>query len=161
MLIEQPLHRVHAYVQHGSNLRKHQLFGDRSAMEKPKQFPTDNFQAEPISNHINSIFGSPGQNEFREFKNVVGRSFPKMKQKVSAFGPKHAELARRFYWSSGTQPEIRQDLLPTFRQYGRMQVSYIKQTQSNKGADYLEDSVFKRTPNRDSVSRQVPVPTSC
>jgi len=191
MLVEQPLQREYEYVQQGSYLRHQQLFGVQSVVEKLKQLPKDNFQVyhgvsaeqhqvwqpaqgcstheaaiscEPISHNINSIFGGPVRKTFREFNSAVRRSFPKMKQEVSAFGPEHAEHARRFYQSTGTQPEFQQDLVPTFQpKYGCMQVSYIKQTQSNKGRGFLGESVFKRTINRtctDSVSPQVPVHVS-
>jgi len=192
MLVEQPFQREYAYVHQRSYLRNQQFFGVHSVMEKLKQFPTDNFQVyhggsaqqdqgwqptlgcsthvaaiscEPTSHNINSIVGGPTQNVPKKFNSVVRRSFPKTKKEVSAFGPKHAEHARRFYQSTRTQPEL-QDLIPPFRpDYGHMKFSYIKQTQANKGGDLLGESAFTRTVNRttlytDSVSRQIPVSVS-
>jgi len=45
----------------------------------------------------------------------VCRGFTKMNHEVIAFGPRHAEHARRFYQSEGKKPELRKVEVPPYR----------------------------------------------
>jgi len=51
-----------------------------------------------------SKLGSEGS-AYKKNRESVHRNFPKIKQEVSAFGPKHAEYGRIFYQSKRTQPK--------------------------------------------------------
>jgi len=186
MLAERPIMTGYACVRQGSYQRE--LYEVKRVMGKLQQLPTDSFQVyhgvsveqyqgwqpiirchmgafsyEPICFNINSTSGGTAYNGCRESKSVVGRNYSKAKQEVSAFGPKHAEHARRFYQSKGTHPESQRNLAPPYRpNYCPMQVSYIKQAQANIKRDLLGESVFERTINstrlyNEPVSRQVPV----
>jgi len=185
MLVEQPSQGEYAYFQQDSYLSNQQFFEVHSAMDR--LIPTNNIQGyhggsawpdygwqprigcsthvaatscEPLSHNINSICGGPARNECVVFNSAECRSFPEIKEEVSAFGPKHAEYARRFYQSTRIQPGHRRDLVaPSRPNYGHKQVSHIKQTQSKEGGNFLGESVFKRSMNQ-SVTRQVPVPLS-
>jgi len=185
MLAERPIMTGYACVRQGSYQR--QLYEVKRVMGKVQQLPTDSFQVyhgvsaeqyqgwqpkirchmgafsyEPICYNINSTSGGKAYNGCRESKGVVGRNYSKTKQEVSAFGPKHAEHARRFYQSKGTHPESQRNLAPPYRpNYCPMQVSYIK-PQANIKRDLLGESVFERTINstrmyNEPVSHQVPV----
>jgi hypothetical protein len=85
-----------------------------------------------------------------------------MKQEVSAFGPKHAEHARRFYQFKRAQPLFQHNMLGAYRpNHGPMEVSYIKPSPTNRRGDLQGEPVGKRAMNKatlytDSVSRQVP-----
>jgi hypothetical protein len=191
MLVEQPSQDKYPYFQQESYLSNQQFFGVHCAMDR--LILTNNIQGyhggsawpdygwqppigcsthvaaiscEPLSHNINSICGGPARNECVVFNSAECRSFPKMKQEISAFGPKHAEHARRFYQSTRIQPGYRRDLVaPSRPNYGHKQVSHIKPTLSKEGGNFVGESVFKRSMNRltlqaDSVTRQVPVPLS-
>lgn len=196
MLVERPSMREYACAQQGSYLRHQQLLELQLAMKKLKQFPIENFQryhevqegkvhrwqpvarfnsqmasisTEPIS-YINSSLVSEGAayRRSKESKRPVHRNFPKIKQEVAAFGPKHAEHARRFYQSKGTQPKqkFRQVMVPPYRpNYGPMQVSRHKKTQVTKESYLLGEPVHDRSVNQtalytDSLKGQVPVPVT-
>lgn len=192
MLVEQPFPRDYGYVYPGS-YRRQEIFGVQHVMQQLRQLPTDNFQeyygvsreqnqgwqqtlgcsnytaamsCEQNGYNTNSISGGAMHNQGRESKRVLGRNNPNLRQQVSAFGPKHAEHARRFYKSKRMQPVFQHDLIPPYRPSDcPIQVSYIKQTQAKKGPDFLGEPVFKRTMNQttlytDPVCRQVPVPVT-
>jgi len=80
----------------------------------------------------------------RQSKGVC-RGFTKMNHEVTAFGPKHAEHARRFYQSEGKKEEPRQVMVPPYRpNYGP---KYYRQSGVNDGSNLLGDPVFKRGVN--------------
>jgi len=100
-------------------------------------------------------------------KRPLHSNFRKIKQEVVAFGPKHAEHARRVYQSKGTQPiqEFMQIMAPSYRpNYDSMQVSrHISQL--SKGSYLLGEHVHHRSVNQtawytDSLKAQVPVPVT-
>jgi len=163
-------------TQQGSYIRQMQL-----AMEKLNQLPIENFRkyhqvqedkvcrwlpVTRFNTHMASISSHPfsyinpslaserlAYRKNRDPKRPVHHNFPKIKQEVSAFGPKHAEHARRFYQSKRTPPneEFRQLMIPPYRpKYGPMQVSGHRE-------------IFGRSLNQtalytDSLKSQGPVP---
>jgi len=71
------------------------------------------------------VSGSLTINGCGKLKMVARSSNPEMKQEVVAFGPKHAEYARRFYRSNGAKPQFEQVLTSPYpSNYGPMQISY-------------------------------------
>jgi len=195
MLVEQPFMRDYTCAQQGSYFRQQQLLEFQLAMEKLKQFPIEKFQryyevqgnkvhrwqpvprfnnrmtsisANPIS-YINGSLATEGppynKDSYLQSRRPVQRNFPKIKKEVSAFGPKHAEHARRFYQSKGTQShqEFQQVMVPPYRpNYGPMQVSCQRNTEVTREGYLLGEPVFDRSVNQialctDSVKGQVPV----
>jgi len=194
MLVERPFVRKYACAQQGSYHGQRQLLELQLAMEKlNNQSPIKNFRRyhvveedkvrmwQPVTrfnthmassckshSYINPSLGSEGP-AFRKnkwSKRPVHRNFPKMNKEVSAFGPKHAENARRFYQAKRAQPiqEFRQIMVPPYRpNSGPMQVSGHRQTQVTEGVYLLGEPVFGRSLNQtafysDSLKSQVPVP---
>jgi len=108
--------------------------------------------------------GSEGQ-AFRKSERSVGRPIPRTKQEVFAFGPLHAERARRFYQSQRTQliHQFRKVMIvPYVPNYDPMQVSGHRQTKVTEGV-YFPGEVSGRSRNQtalytDSCKSQVPVP---
>jgi hypothetical protein len=188
---QQPFERGYACVQQGSYEGK-QCFKVNRALWNFQQLPTDKFQVyhgisaeqvqgwqptrlsrnqmgvfscESKSNITNSVSEGSTSDGCKYSKSVLCHNYPKIKQEVSAFGPKHAEHARRFYQAAGLQPKLSRDLDPPYLpSYCPMQVSYIKRTQASRECDLLGGSVFDRTLNRttsaDPVSLQVPFPVT-
>jgi len=191
MLLERPFLRDYTCAQQGSYLRPQQLLELQLAMEKLHQFPIENFRryhavqedkvrrwqpvtrfnthmasisCEPLS-YINPSVGSegPAYRKNRESKRPVHPNFPKIKQEVSAFGPKHAEHARRFYQSKRTQPIQQFQQVMVRPNYGHTEVSGHRQTQVTEGVHLLGESAIGRSLNptalyNDSLKSQVPVP---
>jgi len=190
MVAQHPFMGGYDCVQQGSYQGK--LFGVKRTMKNVQQLPTDNFQVyrgvsamqghewqpttrcgtqmgslscEPKGYSTNSTSEGLAHDGYRESTSLERVNYPKMKKEVSAFGPKHAEHARRLYRTEGLQSQVQLDLAPPCLQnYCPMQVSYTKQTLTNKESILLGDPVFERTINRktytDQVSRQVAVPVT-
>jgi len=195
MLVERPFLREYAGAQLGNYKQNQQLTELQLHMEKLNQCQMENYrryyhevqenkvrrwqpvtrfnhQMAPISSKPftfrNPKLGSEGSayRKNMESKRPVHRNFPKIKQEVSAFGPKHAEHARLFYQSKRTQPiqELRQDIVPSYRpNYGSMQVSGHRQTQVTEWIHLLGKPLFGRSLNQkglysDSLESLVPVP---
>jgi len=193
MLVERPFMREYACAQQGSYLRHQQLLELQLAMKKLQQFPIENFQryhevqedkahrwqhvprfnshmasinTEPIS-YINPSLVSEGAayRRSKASKRPAHRNCPMIKQEIAAFGPKHAEHARRFYQSKGTQP-FKQVMVPPYQpNYGPMQVSRHRKTQVTKGSYLVGEPVHDRSVNQtvlytDSLKGQVPVPVT-
>jgi len=186
MLVERPLLREHMCTHQGTYIRHQEL---QLAMEKLNQFPIENFQryhqvqedkvrrwqaVTRFNAHIASIssessslgFEGPTNKGNWDPKRPMHRNFPNIKQEVSAFGPKHAEHARRLYQSKRTQPiqEFRQNMILPYRpHFAPVQVSCHKQAQVTEGVYLLGDPVFGRSLNQtalytDPPKSQVPVP---
>jgi len=88
--------------------------------------------------------------------------FPKISEKISAFGPKHAEHARRFYQAKGLIPQDSlQIAVPTHEpNYRPMQVSNHIQIPITKGCYFLGEQVFDTSVNHaayhgESIKNQV------
>jgi len=187
MLVKRPFLREYACAQQGSYLRHQQLLESQLAIEKINQFPIENFRryhvqenkvhrcqpvtrfnthmnsmsSKPLS-YINPSLGSEGPVYMKngESKIPVHRYFHKIKQEVSAFGPKHAEHARRFYQSKRTQPiqEFPQVIVPSFRpNSGPMQVPGHRQTRVTGGGLHGR-SLNQTALYTDSLKSQKPVP---
>jgi len=188
MLVERPILREYPCSQQGSNLRHQQLLEWQLTMEKLNHFQRENFwrynevqedkvrswqhaatydthmasiSPDPLS-YINPNLGSagPANRKRRESKRPVHRNFPQIKQEVSAFGPKHAEHARRFYQSKRTQPiqEFPQVIVPSFRpNSGPMQVPGHRQTRVTGGGLHGR-SLNQTALYTDSLKSQKPVP---
>jgi len=193
MLVEQPFSREQVCTQQGGYIRHQQLLELQLPMEKLNQFPKENFQryhevqedkvrrwqaVTKFNAHIASIRSEPSSYikpslgfegpayKTRDPKRPIHRNFPKVKQKVSAFGPQHAERARRYYQTKRTQPiqEFGQITIPPYRpSYGHVQVSGHSQTQATEGVDLRREPVLVTSLNKkalytDSLKSQVPVP---
>jgi len=192
MLVERPFMGENICAEQGSYLQQQKLLELQSAMEKLKQFPKDNFQryhevhedkvhrrlpaarfnchmdsisTEPIS-YINSrVFEGAAYRRSKEFKRPVNSHFPKMKREVAAFGPKHAEHARRVYESKGTQhvQKSMHIMVPPYGpNYDPMQVLRHRKSQVIKGSYLLGEHVHDRSVNQttftDLLKVQVPNP---
>jgi len=194
MLVERPFLREHVCSQQGGYIRHQQLLELQLPMEKLNQFPIKNFRryhevqedkvcswqagtrfnahiasisSEP-SSYISPSLGFEGPAYLKNWdpKRPMHRNFPKVKQEVSAFGPQHAEHARRYYQTKRTQPiqEFRQIIIPQYRpNYGPVQVSGHRQTQVTERVYLRREPVFVTSLNQtafytDSVKSQVPVP---
>jgi len=121
---------------------------------------------EPIS-YINSrVSEGAAYRRNEESKRPSCCDFPKIKQEVAAFGPKHAEHARRVYQSNGTLPlqEFMQIMARPYRpNYDSMQVFRHRRSQVTKGSYLLREHVNDKSVNQmytDSLEGQVPVPGS-
>jgi len=193
MLVERPFMKEYVCAQQGRYLRHQQLLEFQFAMEKLKQFPKENFKSyhevqedevhgwqpaarfdshmasnttEPISNINSRVSEGAAYGRSKEAKRPVYSNFPKIKQEVSAFGPKHAEHARRVYQLKGTQPlqKFGQIMVPPYRpNYDPMQVSRDRKSQVTKGSYLLGEHVHDRSVNQttlytESLKGQVPVP---
>jgi hypothetical protein len=193
MLVEQPYLRDYPNVLHESYLRNQHSVGNR-VMEEHNLFRTSNFQVYegisgdqkqgwqptqgcstqvaaitcvPVSySNTNLIRGGSADKGCTGSKSEVCRNDSRMKQEVSAFGPKHAEYARRFYQFKGAQSLFQQNMLGAYRlNYGPMEVSNIKPSLTNRRGDLQGEPVWKIALNKatlytDSVSRQVPEPVA-
>jgi len=78
----------------------------------------------------------------RQSKIVFGR-FTNMNHEVTAFGPRHAEHARRFYQAEGKRPELHQVMVPPYPpNYGPKKASYYRQSGVTYGSTFLGDPVI-------------------
>jgi len=104
----------------------------------------------------------------KESKRPLYNNFSKIKQEIAAFGPKHAEHARRVYQSKGTQPlqEFMQIMASPYRpNYDPMQVSRHRRSQVTKRSYLLREHVHDASVNQtalytDSLKGQVPFPVT-
>jgi len=168
MLVERPLPTEYAFAQQERNLLNQHMFGWHV---RHNQFPVVNVQgyqgisAEKVqarhqglgcNTHMgtfssglisatkpNLVSGGPTSNG--KPGRAVRRNYAGMKEEVFAFGPKHAEHARRFYQSKGSKPQFGQVLVPSCRaDYGAKQIQY-KQTQAR---GYLSGESVLNVENR-------------
>jgi len=150
MLVTRPFHRKSDFTKQGSYLRNKPICGLQDVITKLNQFsivkaqgysgikagqiracqPTIgcNTRVEFVSSEqtsrTNAGFLSVGNtNQGCGKPTIPGRSnYSKNKPEISAFGPKHAEYARRIYQSKGAIPRSAQVLVPSLRSnYGPMQ----------------------------------------
>jgi len=109
------------------------------------------------------VYRAPAYMARTESKSVC-RSFNEIKQQVTAFGPKHAEHAKRLYQLDGKTPECRRVLAPPSRpSFGPMQVSNFNQSGVTDGCYLPRDLSFTSAANRatsctDLARGQVAVP---
>merc|ERR1719285_240505 len=76
----------------------------------------------------NLVTGGPTYYGSMESKDALRFDYPKLKQKVTAFGPIHADHARMFYLSKVKQPESRRVLIPAYGpNYGRTYETILKE----------------------------------
>jgi len=168
MVAEQQFLREYAYAQHGNYLRD-QVVWSQPVMDKVARFPMTCWNYNRISSdadyrsegklregwncHVTSVKSKLIENinprsaswGYINPKLVSGGSCtklnddPKLRQDVSAFGPKHAEHARRFYQETGKSVF----LFPACRQpYDSAGVSYNDLSQANRGESLLEQPAF-------------------
>jgi hypothetical protein len=155
MLVERPFPKEYAFAQQGSCPINQHVFGLQPVMMKQNQFPTRNvqgyrglsaekawqrtlgcntrmgaFSSWPIcSTKASFASGYSTNSGFGKPKRVLGSNNPEMQQEIFAFGPKHAEHARRLNQSKGGNQQYQQILaLPCRSDYGPMQNLY-EQTQ--------------------------------
>jgi len=149
-LVSRPFHRKSDFTQQGSYLRNKPICGLQDVITKLNQFsimknqgcsgvtveqiracqPTVGcitrveFVSSEQTSRTNASLLSGG-NTIQGYgkSTILGRSsYSKNKPGVSAFGPKHAEYARRIYQSKGAIPRFGQVLVPSLRSnYGPMQ----------------------------------------
>jgi len=182
MLVERPILRDYMCTQQGSYIRHQQLCPIKNSRryhevqeEKIRRWQAVtrfNAHTASISSGSSSYispslgFEGPAYKKNWDPKRPMHRNFPNIKQEVSAFGPQHAEIARRFYQSKRTQPiqEFRPIMIQPYRQnLAPVYVSCHKQTQVTEGVYLHEEPVFGRSLNQtalytDRTKSQVPVP---
>jgi len=175
MLVDHPFFRERAYIQQGSY-----SFGKfQHVTDKLKHFPKNEFQvyleasagqgqgwqrparcsttvavisSDPIIENTNQISGDSVYNGRAEIKSTGCCKHAKIKKEVSAFGPAHAEQARRLYQSNGALSKHRQDWVSRYQpDNGPMQVYYVKKTKSNKGVCFLRGTVPNQGINRSTL----------
>jgi len=162
MLVESPFMGDHMYAQRERYIKNQQVLELKGMMKNLKQFPVEHFKhgvpvgrrsmpgfntalssisSQPVLN-TNSCLVSPAPacRSTEQTKAV----FPKFTEEVSAFGPKHAEHARRFYQSKGLQlQDFRQVAYPIHQpNYCPKQVSNYMQTPIVKRCYFLRKQMF-------------------
>jgi len=183
MLVERQCPREYAYSQQETYLRDNRIIELQRAMEELKPFPMQKNEeynngvlaqglqqsqrecntiasslSSKLSAHNNRSYFSGGTayRGMRQSESVC-RSFTKMNDEVTAFGPKHAEHARRFYQSEAKEPELRQAMVASYRpNYTPMKVSYYRESGVNNGSYSLRYPVTK--PAMVKVARISPRP---
>jgi len=171
MLVERQYPSEYAYSQQETYLRNNRIIELQRAMEELKPFPMQKNEeynngvlaqglqqtqrecytiasslSSKLTVHSNRSYFSGGTalRGMMQSESVC-RSFTKMNNEVTAFGPKHAEHARRFYQSEAKEPERRQAMIPSYRQkYIPTEVSYYRESGVNNGSCLLGDPVFNR-----------------
>jgi len=156
MLVKQPFQKEYAFAQQGSYLISQKMFGIQQAVVKHNQFrpvvvqgyqalSAEKVQARKPGLGCNTHLDTYRSNGFcrNKARFVYGSSAGNgcvkselfscndsgKKRKVFAFGPKHAEHARRFYQLKNVNPQLEQVLVAPCRyNYGPMQIQY-EQTQ--------------------------------
>jgi len=177
MLVERPFMREYVYTQQGSYVRHQKQSELEFAMEKLKQFPQQNFQkyrearfnshmacvsTKPISYLNSRVSEGATYRKNNESKTPVHKKISKIKQEIAAFGPKHAEHARRVYQSKRTQPL--QEFMQTYPpNYDPKQVSRQGRSQVTKESYLPREQVPDRSVNHtalytDSLKGRVPFP---
>jgi len=175
MLVERPCPREYTYIQQGTYLRSQRIIELRRMMEQLEPFPiqknkgynnrvlenkpqghlltqTDCYAITSSSSSIPTVHnnqryfsGGTASRGRRQSKSVC-RGFTKMNHEVTAFGPKHAEHARRFYQSEGKKWEPRQVMVTPYRpNYGP---TYCRQSGVKNGSNLLGDPVFNTGVNK-------------
>jgi len=189
MVAEQQFLREYAYAQHG-NYPRHQVVKSQPMMDKFVRFPMTCWNYNRISSdadyrsqgeleegwnpHVTSV-------RSKLIRNSNPRSAPwsyinprlvsggscykldddlKLRQDVSAFGPKHAEHARRFYQVTGRSQSV---VFPACRPtYDTVGVSYNDLSQAKRRESLLKQPAFGGTVNQrkffnHSATSRVPV----
>jgi len=174
MLLEQTFLREDVCARQGSYLKSGNLLALQNAMDNLWQFPMKNFwgcngasadqgcppplrwkthvaYTHSIPNNYNTTPSLVAQglanNEKRESKATVDRTYTKTDQYVSAFGPQHAEHARRLYLSKRSEHEISPVLAPYYKQhYGPMHVEHYEQIQVKNVPNFVWKSAYGRAP---------------
>jgi len=176
MLLEQSFLRKDVCTRQGSYLRSGNFLALQDAMENLWQFPMKNFWGyngasadgvrgfQPplgcktqvtytdlvqINYNTNRSMVAQGvaKNERRESKKTVDHNYTKVNQCVAAFGPQHAEHARRLYQSNRSEHEISHVLAPNYRiHYGPMHVINYEQIQAKNVPNFGRKSAFGRAP---------------
>jgi len=168
MVTDQQFLREYAYARHG-NYPRHQVVWSQPIMDKFARFPMNCWNYNRISSDADDRSQGELQEGWNSYVTSVRSKFsgninprsaswsyinprlvsgdscnklddePKLRQDVSAFGPKHAEHARRFYQETG-QSVV---LFPTCRlTYDPVGVSYNDVSQANRGESVLEQPAF-------------------
>jgi len=175
MLVERQFQREDAYSQQETYLKNQGTMELQRVMEELKPFPmqrnqrNDNgFLANGSRGHLTQIecyaiasslsslqtvhnrqsYSSGGSvsRGTRQPKSVC-RSFTKMNHEVIAFGPSHAEHARRFYHSEGKKPELRKVEVPPYQR-----ATYYSQRGFNNGSYVPGDRIFNTGANNSTTS---------
>jgi len=143
MLVERPFQKGCAFTQQGSCLINLPLKVEyKECNQGYQEVSAEKVQArEPArlyNTYLNTLssesksgsnvsFISSGQtgNRCGKLMGATCSNHPDMKQEVFAFGPQHAEHARRFYQSMGCKPLFEKVLGPPYRSlYGSMQIPF-------------------------------------
>jgi len=176
MLLEQSFVREDSCARQGTYLRSENLLDLQEAMDNLWQFPMKNFWGYngssadrvqgcppplrgkthvacthfiPINYNTNPSLVSQGvaNNERQESKTAIDRNYTKTNQYVSAFGPQHAEHARRLYQSSRSGHKSSPVLAPYYKpHYGPVHVVQYEQIQVKKVPNLIRKSAFGRVP---------------
>jgi len=155
MLVERPFQREYASAQQRYYLRNQHTIGLQHAIENLSQFPTNEYGHHGVSanvqawqpalvyrTRVGTTGSSPvsqtstsqvsrGQtsNGCHKGKRLARHDHQDIKREVCAFGPKHAENARRFYQSKAAKPHLEEISVQACPyNYGPMRAPY-KQTQ--------------------------------
>jgi hypothetical protein len=143
MLVERPFQREFAFTQQESCLINLPLTveykeGNQGYQEVSAKKVQAREPAHLYNTYLNTLssesksgskvsFISSGQtvNRCGKLKRVACSNNPEMKQEVFAFGPQHAERARRFYQSKGCKSLFEQVFGPPYRSlYGSKQIPF-------------------------------------
>lgn len=104
----------------------------------------------PINYNTNRSMVAQGvaNNERQESKKTVDRKCTKVNQYVAAFGPQHAEHARRLYQSNRSEHEISHVLAPNYRLHSDpIHVLNYEQIQVKNVPNFERKSAFGRAPS--------------
>jgi len=170
MLVERPYPREYTYAQQNTYLRNQRMIELQGMMKKLKPFPiktnegynkgvlANESQCQQLLTQIGCYSMAPSlsstptvhNNQSYFLGGSAHRRFTKMNPKVSAFGPKHAEHARRFYQSEGKTPGPQWAMVPPIG--SNYEPTYYRQSGVNNGSNFLGDPVFSRCANNSTTS---------
>jgi len=177
MLVQRRYFGEHLCAQQGSYLRDQKLSEIQHVMKRLEQFPMGNFQGvnkvsaysvqagwpiiDGCSTHLASsseptgyinqrlVSGGSPCSRSNELTKASIHDGSKLKQEVSAFGPKHAERARRIYQENQRFQRVLAPLHgPTF---GPVQVSCYEKTPLNEGSNLLGQPAFGGAPKQTTL----------
>jgi len=176
MLVERQFQREYAYIQQETFLRNQRKMELQRVMEELRPFPMQRCQGYDngflangsrchqltqiecyaIASSLSSMptihngqsysAGGSASRGTRQPKSVC-RRFTAMNHEVTAFGPRHAEHARRFYQSDGMKPEIPKVVVPPYRR-----PTYYSQSGFNNGSDVPGDPIINLGANNSTTS---------
>jgi len=180
MLVERQFQRDYAYIQQETYIKHKRMMELQRLMEELKPFPMQKSQGYnngllangsrgqqltqiecyTIASSLNSMpTVQNGQSYFSEGSASRVASQPKSfcrkftkRNHVTAFGPRHAEHARRFYQSEGKKPDLRKVMVTPYRRH-----TYYSQSGSNNGSNVPGDPIFTSANNSTTSYTMAPM----